>query len=265
VALGQLAKQDGRYANTPVSARFLVAGGRDDARAAIGHTISLWSSWSTLTDAVRAGHSVLPPDAHDSPDWTVPFIAAMHRNAALRAPLLVQAVGPGVTRMLDVGGGSGACAIAFAQANPDLQVDLLDVPEVLPIARGHIERAGLERRIQLCAGDLTSDLLGQGYDLVLLSAICHMLSEAENLDLLRRARAALVPGGRLLVQDFILEPGGTAPVHAALFSINMLVGTQAGRCYDEATYSSWMEQAGLGEVRRVRLPGPSDLMIATRG
>ena len=108
------------------------------------------------------------------------------------------------------------------------------------------------------------DPLGENYDLVLLSAICHMFSPEENRELLRRAYRALAPKGQLVVQDFILEPNKTAPRAAALFSLNMLVSTRAGSSYSEPEYESWLKASGFSDVRRVRLPGPTGLMIATR-
>ncbi len=266
VALGVVESEDGRYRNGPAAARFLAAGSPDDARIALRHNLSLWETWSTLTDVVRRGHAVprLPRDRDD--DWTVPFIAAMHRNASARAPMVVEAVGAAsVKRMLDVGGGSAIYSIAFAKANPKLEAVVLDLPTVLPIAESHIGEAGLEKRVTTRAGDLTRDDLGEGYDLVLISAVCHMLGPEANRGLLARAARALVPGGRLVVQDFILEPDRTAPRHAALFAINMLVGTEAGSTYTEAEYTGWMATAGLADVRRVRLAGPADLMIGRSG
>jgi (2Fe-2S) ferredoxin/SAM-dependent methyltransferase len=266
VALGLLVKKAGVFANAPVAARFLAAGSPDDARDALKHNLSLWSRWSTLTDAVRAGHAVLSGEARDRGDaWTVPFIAAMHRNAALRAPLVVRAIGAeGVRRLLDVGGGSGAYSIAFAQANPGLQAEVFDLPAVVPIAQKHIEEAGLRARVRTRAGDLRTDDFGHGYDLVLISAICHMLGPGENEELLLRIRKALGPGGRVAIQDFIVDPDGTAPAHAALFAVNMLVGTQAGRTYSEAEYTAWLQAAGYTGARRLALGGPSDLMVASR-
>jgi hypothetical protein len=105
------------------------------------------------------------------------------------------------------------------------------------------------------------DDFGSGNDIVMLNAICHMFSEEQNRDIFRRARRALAPNGRLVVQDFILNPDKTAPLHAALFSVNMLVGTDAGASYSEVEYTSWMEAAGLTEVSRIKLPGPSDLIV----
>jgi cyclopropane fatty-acyl-phospholipid synthase-like methyltransferase len=190
----------------------------------------------------------------------------MHRNARARAPLVVRAVGTeGVNRMLDVGGGSGAYSIAFASAKENLQVDLLDLAEVIPIAQSHIENAGLAGRIRTRLGDLRSDKFGEGYDLVFVSAICHMLGADENKDLLKRCFKALAGKGRVVIQDFILEPDKSAPKSAALFALNMLVGTQAGSTYTEAEYAAWLIEVGFQEVRHVRLPGPSGLIVATRG
>jgi len=88
-----------------------------------------------------------------------------------------------------------------------------------------------------------------------------MLGPDGNRDLLARSSRALAPGGRVVIQDFILEPERTAPRQAVLFAINMLVGTEAGGTYTEAEYASWMTAAGLAEPRRIRLKGPADLMV----
>lgn len=266
VSLGFLEKRGDVFANAPLAARFLAAGSRDDARDALKHNLSLWRRWSTLTDAVRAGRAVGTTEMADrGDDWTVPFIAAMHRGAAQRAPVVVQAVGvEGVRRMLDVGGGSGAYSIAFARASATLRADILDLPTVLPIADGHVAEAGLAGRVATRAGDLRTDDLGSDYDLVLLSSICHMLGPGENRDLLARAVRALAPGGRVVVSDFLLDEDGTAPRQAVLFSINMLVGTPSGRSYRESEYTAWLREAGLAGIARVRLPGPAHLMIGRK-
>jgi len=266
VSLGFLEKRGDVFANAPLAARFLAKGSRDDARGALKHNLSLWRRWSTLTDAVRAGHAVGVTEMADrGDDWTAPFIAAMHRGSAQRAPLVVQAVGTeGVARMLDVGGGSGAYAIAFARANATLRAEILDLPAVLPIAEEHIAEAVLADRVSTRVGDLRTDDLGSGYDLVLLSSICHMLGPEENRDLLSRAARALAPGGRVVVSDFVLDEDGTAPRQAVLFSLNMLVGTPSGRSYRESEYRAWLDAAGLAGVERVRLPGPAHLLIGRK-
>jgi (2Fe-2S) ferredoxin/predicted O-methyltransferase YrrM len=261
VSLGLLTKTGGEYKNTTETARFFVQGSKDNQRGGLLHTANIWHRWSTLTEAVRHGTRI-PISGDRNPEWTNNFIAGMQRNSKDRAPLVVMAVGTaGVRRILDLGGGSGAYSIAFAKASPDVQCEILDLPEVVSLTAEYVSNAGVSAQVNLRAGDMLRDDFGSGYDIVMLNAICHMFSEEQNLNVFRRARQALAPDGRLVVQDFILNPDKTGPQHAALFSVNMLVGTDAGASYSEQEYTSWMKAAGLTEVNRIKLPGPSDLIV----
>lgn len=263
----QLLRKEGEvFSPTPIASRHFAEGSPEDARAALMHTVHLWQRWSTLTDCVRAGTAVAHEEMAQCGDaWTRPFIAAMDRNASERTPVVVRAVGAaGVRRMLDVGGGSGAYSIAFARANPELRAEIFDLQAVVPIAGEHIAAAGLTDRISLRAGDLRVDEFGVGFDLVLVSAICHMLGPDDNQALLERCFRALAPRGRVVVQDFLLQADKTAPKSAALFSLNMLVGTSQGSSYSIDEYAAWLHAAGFVGVRHVRLPGPSGLMIGER-
>jgi predicted O-methyltransferase YrrM len=263
VSLKLLEKADGTFRNTPVSARFFSEGSRDNARPGLIHTAHIWHRWSKLTDCVRVGTSV--PAESEEENWVEAFIAAMDRNAKERAGAVVKAVGTTqIKRMLDLGGGSGAYSIAFARAIPDLKSDLMDLADVVPLARQYVRKAGLADRITPRVGDMLRDALGENYDLILISAICHMFSPQQNRELLQRAYSGLAAKGQIVVQDFILEANQTAPRAAALFSLNMLVGTKAGSSYSEAEFASWLRGVGFTDVHRVRLPGPSGLMIGTR-
>ncbi len=261
VALGLLTKSGDDYRNTPESNRFFVQGSKDNQRDGLLHTANIWHRWSTLTDAVRTGTHI-SIDRDDSPEWTRNFITGMQRNAKNRAPLVVKALGTtGVRRILDLGGGSAAYSIAFAQACPEVRCEILDIPEVVPITAEYVSQAGVSAQVSLRAGDMRQDEFGSGYDIIMLNAICHMFSEEQNRDIFRRAQKALAPNGCLAVQDFILNPDKTGPQHAALFSLNMLVATDAGASYSELEYTQWMKAAGFTDVCRMNLPGPSDLIV----
>ena len=110
----------------------------------------------------------------------------MDHTARGRARAVAQAVAlNGERRMLDLGGGSGAYSIAFVKAASALHSEIVDLPEVLPITEEHIRHAGMSDRISTRAGDMLNvSLAPASYDLILLSAICHMFSPEENRQLL---------------------------------------------------------------------------------
>jgi predicted O-methyltransferase YrrM len=265
VAIGALTKQDGVFYNTGETARYLAASSPDCARAGLMHIVHLWETWSTLSECVRTGTaSAEPVNEARRPEWTRAFIAMMDQRARGEAGQLARAAGAaGARRMLDVGGGSGVYSIAFARAYSELHADVFDLPPVVELTREYIRTAGLAERIGTRSGDMRTDELGSGYDLLLVSAICHMFGPEENQELFARCYRALAPGGRLLVRDFILDPDQTSPRQAALFALNMLVGTKAGSTYTEAQYAEWLRGAGFSRVERLK-PPEINLMVAWR-
>ena len=193
-SLGLLQKAADRFRNEPAAARFLVR----DAPEYLGglmHWVHLWESWSTLTPAVRHGGAVAAAPVDDRGEqWLRAFIAAMHWRACQHAPAVVAALDlTAVSRVLDVGGGSGAYAMEFARATPGLRAVVFDLPNVLPLTAEYLAQAGLADRVALVAGDFDRDDLGGGFDLVFLSAIIHSNSPDGNRALIRKGAAALNP------------------------------------------------------------------------
>ncbi len=258
VALGALEKGDGIFRCTSGSK------GLGPARAGLMHTVHLWETWSTLTACVKSGTTVRKPGVEGHQEqWTEAFIAAMHARARTTAAHMVATVdASGVRRMLDVGGGPATFAIAFARAHPELHAEVLDLGPVLPLGARNIREAGLADRVTMREGDLRTDAFGQGYDFILASAICHMLDEDENRDLFRRCFRALAPGGRLIIREFILEPDRAGPPSAALFALNMLVGTRRGNTYTESEYRQWLREAGFAKILRPEPEG--ELILAQK-
>ena len=69
-------------------------------------------------------------------------------------------------RVLDVGTGSGAIALALADEHPGARVVALDLsPDALSLARENVERTGLGDRVELRQGDLVDGVRGP-FDLV---------------------------------------------------------------------------------------------------
>jgi len=170
----------------------------------------------------------------------------MHNLSILRTESLIKAIGlKGVKTMLDLGGGPGTNA--FAMAKRGIKVTLFDLPETIRIAKNIARREGV-RGVGFITGNFHVAGIGTGYDLILVSQIFHAFSAEENLALLRKCRAALNPGGRVAVQEFPIDETRTAPPHSALFSVNMLVGTEKGRCYSPNEIGRWLTETGFKGV-----------------
>lgn len=255
-ALGLLMKRNGKFRNSPDSAQYLVDG-KKEYMAGLLHAANLWNTWSTLTEAVRRGTSVAAtmPVSERQDGWLSAFIGAMHYRAVRQAGRVVAGMDlTGVKRVLDVGGGSGAYAMAFVKRKKGLRATVFDLPGVLPLTRRYLEEGGCEESVATVGGDYRTDDLGKGFDLVFLSAIVHSNSPSENRKLIRKCAEALNKGGRVVVQDFVMDEERTTPPEGALFALNMLVGTGAGDTYTESEIRSWMKEAGLKPVGRKDTP-----------
>ncbi len=266
VSAGLLEKHDECFIHTEGSRRYLTSAS-PDYLANLTHSVHLWDSWSTLTEAVqRGGPTEARFKAREKPERTESFIAAMHHFGLSRAQETVDAFDlSGVSSVLDIGGGSGAYSIAFVQAIGEHgRATVFDLPGVLPLTARYIAEAGLSERISTCEGDYLSDSLPMGFDLAFLSAIVHIQSDEENSALIGRVAAALNPGGQLAVRDFFVDEDRSGPAHATMFALNMLVNTDSGDTFTESEMRAWFTNAGLTNIRRV-VHGPGlGMLIGTR-
>ena len=251
VGLGLLEKHEGRFRNTPLAQAYLVKG-QPDYMGGLGHTNHLWDTWSRMTEVVRTGHPTGLPEINErGDDWLRPFIAAMHSRARQSAGEVIRALDlDGVDRVLDIGGGSGAYAMEFVRARRGVSAVVFDLPNVVPLARMYIARDGCAAEVTTTTGDYLTAPLGEGFDLVFMSAVIHSNAADDNRLLIRKAAQALNPGGQLVVQDFLMSEARDGPLMAALFALNMLVGTPEGDTYTESEVRSWMTEAGCRSVER---------------
>jgi len=243
--------RDGKYRNAAVSDRYLVKGARLYQGDIIRHASTMWENFSVLDEIVRTGLPARRGRQHAGHHHEA-FIMGMHNLTVLRAESLIGAIGfEGVRTMLDLGGGPGTNAIAMAKKG--VQTTIFDLPETIAITRKVARREGA-RGLRFVSGDFHFDSIGSGYDLILISQIFHAFSEEENVALLRKCRQSLNPGGRVAVQEFPIDETRTAPTPSALFSVNMLVGTEKGRCYTTREIKRWLTETGFRNITVKKLP-----------
>ena len=258
-ALGLLAKNGERYAPTAFAAEYL---GRSSPRYLgyiILHHHHLMAGWSRLDESVRSGAPLRGAISHaGNATERESFEMGMFNLAMQIAPRIVAKIDlHGKRRLLDLGGGPGSYAIQFCQANPQLTATVYDLPTTRPFAEKTIAAFGLGDRITFVAGDFISDDVPGGFDVAWLSHILHGQGPDECAVILQQAVAALEPDGMLLVQEFILDDTMDGPLFPALFSLNMLLGTEQGRAYSQEQLEAMLTAAGIGSLRRLEIDLPN--------
>ena len=257
-ALGLLTKQADRYADTPAARERLSQDSSQYLGYIILHHHHLMTSWSELPTAVRTGTPVRRREA-PSQEIREAFLMGMFNLAMEIAPQAAQEIDlAGRRRLLDLGGGPGTYAIQFCLANPELRATVYDLPTSRPFAEKTIRRFGLEERVDFAAGDFTTDTLPGTYDAVWMSHVLHAEGPEACRKLVRKAAAALMPGGLILIHDFLLDESLDAPLFPALFSLNMVLGTAEGRAYSDREIREMLRDAGMTRIERLPFRGPND-------
>lgn len=272
VALGFLRKNNGAYGDTPRASRFLVRGKPDYCGPILKFQDMLWPAWGELEQVLRRGspRKGLGHWMKRSPGFTKEYIHCMIRisqqPAREVAELLVR---PQDERLLDVGAGPGTFSLAMLERNPRLQATLLDLPGTLRITRDFVRRHSARDRVNLLAGDYHAlHLAPNSFDIILLSHMTHNEGIAFSRKVLAQCAAALRPGGRIAVHDFMIEEDDGAQLFPALFSVHMMMFTKEGAVYRAEQYKSWMREAGLTDIRQAPICGdsatPSVLLIGAK-
>lgn len=153
----------------------------------------------------------------------------------------------GVTRMLDVGGGSGCFCIALATKYPEMAFTVMELPAVCSVADEYIGEYGLRDRIDTHGADMFNDPWPTGYDAVFLSNVLHDWDKLGCQHLLRSAFDGLPHGGRVYAHEIVLDDTRTGPTEAASFSLHILMFAE-GKQYTAEELEDLLTGAGFEDV-----------------
>ena len=255
------------YANTPSAAVFLVSGRPGYLGDAIRWSGDQYGAWGELERSVRANKPAVKPAAHlgDDSAETRRFVLGMHGRAMGMARGVIHFLPfEHTTHLLDVGGGPATYALLLAEKHPALRVTVLDLPGVVTVAQELIAQSGLTARVQTLPGDaVTTDYGLAKYDGVLFSGVLHQMDAPTIQSLFAKAFTALRPGGTLAVSDIMLDASKTQPAFATLFSLQMLLTSQAGAVFASDDCARWLTEAGFTAVHSQPLPPPLPYTVIT--
>ncbi|WP_345153293.1 methyltransferase family protein [Arthrobacter ginkgonis] len=256
-----LTRTDGNYALTPDSAAYLT-GPRAELDLApflafLGSiSYDQWQGYDHTVDTNDAGTLAL-----DDAGWA-DFMAGVMTYNELHARMFVRHFDVSeFSRVLDFGGLSPAFAVQAMTANPQLTTHFVVAPDFSDEVRQAVEAAGLGGRATIEAQATATASVAGSYDLVMLNHVAHRFTEAENLDIIRSARAAAAPGATLVMLDFYLDDDAAQRKIDALHA-GEYYNIDGTVVYPQATVEQWFLDAGWEPVERIDLPGSPRLLVA---
>ncbi|MBF6331071.1 methyltransferase [Nocardia transvalensis] len=166
--------------------------------------------------------------------------------------------------IVDVGGGDGALVEAILDAYAGPRAVLFDLPSVVAAARKRLAGRPSAARIRCVAGDFDAGVPPDA-DLYLLRHIMHDWSDDRCVAILRRCRAAMIPGGRVMIVDRMAArtaSGGEEAQITALMTLYMLTVVQ-GRERTREEFTTLLNRAGLVMDSVTPIAGDTVVLVAS--
>jgi acetylserotonin N-methyltransferase len=173
--------------------------------------------------------------------------AAMHSHSLPAAIGLARTDFSGVSRLLDVGGGSGCYPIALALATPGLGATVMELPAMCEVAKEYIRESGVEKRVGTVAVDMFREPWPRGYDGVFFANVWHDWNFETCAFLAKQTYDILPSNGRIFLHEMLLDDEGDGPLTSVSFSMLML-GTE-GQQFTLPELEGILEGAGFTHVR----------------
>ena len=217
VDIGILSIQDEKYANTPAVSDFLIGSSPFYQGDWIRYTSNGTYWWNNLVSSLKCQQ----PEIADFKAWPSESLIDSIAQETLRGEM--QTVTKTISRwdgfskarsLLDLGGGHGLYAIALCQINPRLGGVVFDKPHVIDRTSHYIKRYRMEEHLSTKGGDICTDHLGSGYDIVIMSQVLYQLRRDIEL-VFDKVYDCLYPGGLLVTNHlfssgYITEGGGVS-------------------------------------------------------
>lgn len=269
-ALDLVDKKADRFSNKTLVEACLLPGRPGTMARSFRLQAAFYQRWGHLAETVRSGKRPEENRRDEEPEaWIENFVYGMYNMAYPIAPAVAESLALPENRpirVIDVGGCHGAYSMALAKRYPLLRATVFELPRVVPVAREVIAEAGMADRVTVQEGDFQQEELGHGYDLALVFGVLNGEPPEGRPALIRKVFAALKPGGRIVLRDFVLDPDRAGPPEAAIFALQMLLATEAGGLDTRTDWADWLAEAGFLPPKEIELPSwvGSSLTIAQK-
>jgi SAM-dependent methyltransferase len=250
MALDLVSIVEGRYQNAPDVERFLVEGKPGYAGPWMLFTKPRWNKFGDLTGYLRnKDEAVL--GQYDG--LTVEAARRMHKATS--------SIGMGAgrrfvrqvdlskrTKILDLGGGSGAYSINAAKAHSHIKAVVFDLPPVAVVAREYIAEHDVGGQVEAIGGDFTKDDFPTDCDVVIMASNLPLYSRPIISQVIQSAFDALLPGGEMHLIGETLDDDRSGPINPALWGMAEAMNGSTGLAHTEADCIGYFEQAGFTDI-----------------
>jgi hypothetical protein len=267
VALGLLERDGDEYRNSALAEQFLVQGRPsflgDQFRSYDRTSYPLWGNLVENLRRWRAGMNddALPPED----DQGEAGMRDRHNLSLMVGHALAQAFDfSRFSRMLDVGGGTGAMSLSICALHSKLRSLVFDLPPVARLAREYTAASELSERIEVTAGNFKLDELPPDFDVALLANLLSVASEATNRRLFKRIYERLPVGGAIILSGYVLDDDRTSPLIPVLFCLQDINWQAPDIERDARTYRGWLEDAGFVEIEHQRYCPPTSMLVGRK-
>jgi len=177
------------------------------------------------------------------------FTDAMNSRGAYLANGLLKALNlKSYKRLLDIGGASGIYSAILVSKYPHIQATVFEKPPVDKVARYSIKKFGLEKRINVIAGDMFKDELPEGYDVHLISHVLHDWDIKEVKAIIKNSYRNLKSGGMIVIHDAHINEKKDGPLSVAEYSVLLMVLSE-GKCYSTMEIKEMLTEAGFKNIK----------------
>ncbi len=259
---GLLDRHEGRYQLNNLSRTYMLKDSPYYWGPFFSWTSASLPNYKIYMENIRDGETMEEREAADGwesgemdPEFARTITDYMHCHSIASAVGMSQTCDfSGVNKLLDVGGGSGCYAIAIANANTDMQATIMELKPVCAVAEDYIAKAGVSDRVDTKAVDMFREAWPEGYDAHFFANVFHDWSFETCAELAKKSYASLAPGGRICLQEMLLDEGEDNPAAPVAFSFLMTWGTK-GQQFTLDELRGILESAGFKNIRAQRSYG----------
>ncbi|MBX9765868.1 MAG: methyltransferase [Bdellovibrionales bacterium] len=265
-SMGYVSQESQVWSLSPLGRRHFGPQATESYEAFVEYGPPQWRFIENLDQVLETGHGIDFHDNQSKEEWDS-YQRGMLENAKTFAWFIIEntPVLPGATSCLDIAGSHGYVGAALCQKYPPLRSTVLDRAEALATARALGEKEPWHTLVQFKEGNLLTDNFGRDHDVILLSNILHHFPAETNLQILKKVKAALKPGGSVSIFEIETPKDDQKPeVAGDGFALYFKI-TSTSSCFRGADYVNWLAQAGFSSTKIVRsFKMPSRMLVTAQ-